>query len=656
MAKGMEPEIIPGGPRAPHRVKPLGTALVAAAVLVLLGGGYVAARLTTAPAAAKDGTDSGVATALGNVTQGTLSSQQQLTGTIGFKGSYDVANELQGVYTELPSVAQVVREGEVLYRVGTEGSSSDASVLQAQAQLATDQASLDALVRPTPATQAQVSAAEQRLQADQSRLAADEASQAALTVTAPLSGEVAEVDVSQGQQVQPGTTLLEIVQPDQLEVTTSIQEIDLPNISVGEGAQVWTQNQGTMNAVVTSIGLSASGSGRQGALYPVTLTIQNLSAGLRAGMQATVNFTQAYLTTSGSVEFTNPTSVVAQTSGLVTSVVPAVGQNVTLGETLVTLADSSLAAQISSDRATLASDQVQLDSLLHPTAPRASEVKSLEARIASDQAALAQAEAQQAQTTQGDLAAVLLYGATPAYRSLQQGEGGPDVQELNQALERLGYLNPSALGAQDVYGAATTAAVKAMQAHLGEPATGQLALGQVVFLPTALRVTSVTPTLGGSTGQGQAVLAGTSDAPEVVAQIDASLQNDVKAGEPVSITLPNESTVSGTVTSIVEAPASSTSSTPATDLDITPAKGADLSLLNGSSVNVAVTTQSVQRALAVPVTALLAQPGGGYAVELAGPSHRLVPVHIGMFDDAHGLVQITGTSLRPGEKVVVAGS
>jgi len=105
MAKGTDPEIVMGGPRAPHRGKPLRAALVAATVLFLLGGGYVAARLTTAPAAAKDVADSGVATALASVTQGTLSSQQQLTGTIGFTGSYSVANRLSGVYTELPSVA-----------------------------------------------------------------------------------------------------------------------------------------------------------------------------------------------------------------------------------------------------------------------------------------------------------------------------------------------------------------------------------------------------------------------------------------------------------------------------------------------------------------------------------------------------------------------
>jgi hypothetical protein len=58
----------------------------------------------------------------------------------------------------------------------------------------------------------------------------------------------------------------------------------------------------------------------------------------------------------------------------------------------------------------------------------------------------------------------------------------------------------------------------------------------------------------------------------------------------------------------------------------------------------------------VPVTALLATAGGGYQVEVAGPAgHRhLTPVTLGLFDDAAGLVQVTGPGLRARQKVVEA--
>ena len=57
----------------------------------------------------------------------------------------------------------------------------------------------------------------------------------------------------------------------------------------------------------------------------------------------------------------------------------------------------------------------------------------------------------------------------------------------------------------------------------------------------------------------------------------------------------------------------------------------------------------------MPVDALLARPDGRYAVEVitAGRRHRLVAVSPGLFDDAAGLVQVTGAGLVAGQHVVV---
>jgi hypothetical protein len=72
-------------------------------------------------------------------------------------------------------------------------------------------------------------------------------------------------------------------------------------------------------------------------------------------------------------------------------------------------------------------------------------------------------------------------------------------------------------------------------------------------------------------------------------------------------------------------------------------------------VRVGITTATVRGALVVPVTALLARSGGGYAVEIvgAGARNHLVPVSLGLFDDAEGLVQVTGSGLAAGQGVVV---
>jgi hypothetical protein len=54
---------------------------------------------------------------------------------------------------------------------------------------------------------------------------------------------------------------------------------------------------------------------------------------------------------------------------------------------------------------------------------------------------------------------------------------------------------------------------------------------------------------------------------------------------------------------------------------------------------------------AVPVTALLATLGGGYAVELAS-TRKLVAIAAGTFAD--GYVELVGSALKPGTRVVTS--
>jgi multidrug efflux pump subunit AcrA (membrane-fusion protein) len=58
--------------------------------------------------------------------------------------------------------------------------------------------------------------------------------------------------------------------------------------------------------------------------------------------------------------------------------------------------------------------------------------------------------------------------------------------------------------------------------------------------------------------------------------------------------------------------------------------------------------------LAVPVTALLARSGGGFAVEAVDGdgSGRLVPVEPGIYAEEY--VEVSGPGLREGERVVTA--
>lgn len=261
-----------------------------------------------------------------------------------------------------------------------------------------------------------------------------------------------------------------------------------------------------------------------------------------------------------------------------------------------------------------------------------------------------------------DAPVVLLYGPMPAYRSLSSGDSGPDVTELNNDLAALGYGGSKG---SDQFTSATASAVQHLQSHLGLPRSGSLSLGSVVFEPGPVRITSVAANSGSQANSGAAVLTATSTTRQVTVSLDAAQQSEVKPGDKVTITLPDNTSTPGTVSSVgsVATSAGSPSSSSAAagngtapastvQVEIAPGHPAATGSLDQAPVQVTITSQTVKNALAVPVTALLATTGGGYAVEVV-PGHHLVPVTLGIFDDAAGLVQVTG-HLHPGERVVEA--
>ena len=106
-----------------------------------------------------------------------------------------------------------------------------------------------------------------------------------------------------------------------------------------------------------------------------------------------------------------------------------------------------------------------------------------------------------------DSPVVLLYGSTPAYRTLSAGATGPDVAELNADLVALGYATRAQLSPTSAsFGSATTTAVEKLQAALGVTQNGTLTLGQAVFEPTAVRVTSRVSPARGRAQTGQTVM------------------------------------------------------------------------------------------------------------------------------------------------------
>jgi hypothetical protein len=258
---------------------------------------------------------------------------------------------------------------------------------------------------------------------------------------------------------------------------------------------------------------------------------------------------------------------------------------------------------------------------------------------------------------------VLLYGSVPDWRPLGEGVTGQDVSQLNHDLVALGDADNadiSALG-WDYFSWETAAGVQKLQSHLGVSSpSGSLPLGSVVFKPQAIRVSQVTGSLGGPASG--PVLAATSDRHVVTVPLDVSQQSEVRAGDKVTVTLPDGATTPGAVASVGTVAATSTSGsggdmTTAIPVQVTLSDPQAAGTLDQAPVTVKITTATARGALVVPVTALVAQSAGRWVAEVVGPGNtrRWVPVTPGIFDDASGLVQVTG-ALTPGQRVVVPPS
>jgi peptidoglycan hydrolase-like protein with peptidoglycan-binding domain len=248
----------------------------------------------------------------------------------------------------------------------------------------------------------------------------------------------------------------------------------------------------------------------------------------------------------------------------------------------------------------------------------------------------------------------LFYGARPQWRPLAAGvTHGPDIAQLNANLAALGYGGP----AGDLFTGATAMAVQRWQAALGIAQTGAVEVGDVAYASGALRVATVTANLGAPIQPGIPVLAGTSTALVVQARVPVSQEGLVNPGDAVSVTMPDGHTLQpGAVSAVspvaVNPNANNGPAEPTVAVTIRLDHAAGAGNLDQAPVTVNVTSARATGVLAVPVNALMALAGGGYAVQVTDAAGRhLVAVATGLF--AGSLVQVTGTGVDAGTTVVV---
>jgi peptidoglycan hydrolase-like protein with peptidoglycan-binding domain len=245
----------------------------------------------------------------------------------------------------------------------------------------------------------------------------------------------------------------------------------------------------------------------------------------------------------------------------------------------------------------------------------------------------------------------LLYGSIPLYRTLDVGAEGKDVQLLETNLAALGYIG---FTVDEEYTSGTAGAVRAWQEDLGRKETGTVAPGDAVVAGGARRIAEIKAARGAAASGD--ILTWTGTKRLVTVDLDTRYEDLVKEGSKATVKLPNGTEADATVASVGNAatakPAESGGSSDTTTLPVklSVEDQKKLGRYQAAPVDVTLAAESRRNVLAVPVNALVARKGGGYAVQAVtagGVENR--PVKVGLF--ANGMVEISGDGITKGLKV-----
>lgn len=254
-----------------------------------------------------------------------------------------------------------------------------------------------------------------------------------------------------------------------------------------------------------------------------------------------------------------------------------------------------------------------------------------------------------------DVPVVLMDGRVPAFRPLGPATpDGTDVRQLERSLRAAGYDPDREMAIDCAWSAGTTAAVRRWQQAHGLTRSGTVGLGRVVFLPGKRRIAAT------GAARGEPILTTTSTRQQVTVALDAARSALAEDGARIVVELPSDERVGGRITSVGKVATRSAPREEGASEDVTATIELKIRLsravteLDQAPVTVRLEKLRRDDALAIPVTALLARPGGRFAVQLveAGRARRVVAVTPGVY--AGGYVEIRGAGLHPGQRVTNA--
>jgi hypothetical protein len=253
-------------------------------------------------------------------------------------------------------------------------------------------------------------------------------------------------------------------------------------------------------------------------------------------------------------------------------------------------------------------------------------------------------------------AAFLLYGQLPAWRDFTPWmEDGEDIRQLERNLRALGHDSGGDLTVDAEWDWATTAAVERFQDERGLTEDGSLLQGEVLFRRGPTRIGNAEATVGEVASPGRRLADVSSTERHVTVDLEATRQRLAREGDTVTVGMPTGESRRGRIVEVGKVAEPPVEEGADATIEVTielRGKAARGTGLDQAPVDVGFAVARREDVLAVPVKALLARQGGGFAVEVSdGGARRMVDVEPGMYAD--DFVEVQG-DVREGQTVVTA--
>ena len=233
------------------------------------------------------------------VVRGSLAATIQTTGRLAAKSPVVVRSDVSGtVQIVAVQPGDSVTVGDVLVQL--DRAPFDAAVQQAEKQVANAETALNlaesaAGTNPTPQQIADKLRADQNVVAANKELAAAEDRVASSLILAPSSGTIIDVQTATGAPLGQGSTVADMANLSDLNLSIDIDEIDFPHVSNGMSASFRLDAYpGTeIDGTITNVSPVARTSGGT-TTFPATITFRKTSGlELRPGMNANVTIKTA---------------------------------------------------------------------------------------------------------------------------------------------------------------------------------------------------------------------------------------------------------------------------------------------------------------------------------------------------------------------------